>query len=178
MGKYILSLFVLPAILVLGLYLMPAKATVIESGDLIKGQSFTAVYYYAENGQRYVFPNEKTYFTWYEDFEGVKLISDQELASIPIGGNVTYKPGYKMMKITTAPKVYVVEGGGVIRWVKTEQLAETFYGLNWMDWIDDVPDAFFTNYHEGESVEIEDGYDKDHQMTIYYTINHDKGFVY
>jgi len=83
-----------------------------------------------------------------------------------------------MVKITTSNKTYVVEGGGVIRWVKTQEAAETLYGLNWNDWIDDVPDAFFTNYREGQSIEFASSYDKDHQMTLFTTINHDLGFVY
>jgi len=147
-------------------------------GDLIKGQSFTSVYYYAENGKRYVFPNEKTYFTWYENFDDIVTISDAELGSIMIGGNVTYRPGYKMLKITTSPKTYAVEGGGVIRWVKTQEAAETLFGTNWNNQIDDVPDAFFTNYREGESIEFASDYDRDHQLTLYPTISHDKGFIY
>ncbi|MDD4995062.1 MAG: hypothetical protein PHW53_01160 [Patescibacteria group bacterium] len=161
-----------------GAIALPGDAATLVSGDLIKGQSFSSVYYYAENGKRYVFPNEKTYFTWYTDFSEVKIITDAELAAIQIGGNVTYKPGYKMIKITTADKVYAVEGGGVIRWVKTEEAAETLYGLNWNDWIDDVPDGFFTNYREGQSIEFASDYSKTQQSTLYYTINHDKGFVY
>lgn len=179
MTKYIIITLILAMVCALGIGLAPAQATVaLSSGDLIKGQSFTAVYYYAENGKRYVFPNEKTYFTWYGNFDGVKVITDAQLASIMIGGNVTYRPGYKMMKITTSPKVYAVEGGGVIRWIKTQEAAETIYGLSWSDWIDDVPDAFFTNYREGQSIEFASSYDKMMQQTLYPTINHDKGFVY
>jgi hypothetical protein len=153
-------------------------AVTYASGDLIKGVSFNSVYYFAENGKRYVFPNEKTYFTWYEDFSDIITIPDSELGSIMIGGNVTYRPGYKMLKITTSNKTYAVEGGGVIRWVKTQEAAETLYGLNWNNQIDDVPDAFFTNYREGQSIEFASEYDEDQQLTLFPTINHDKGFVY
>jgi hypothetical protein len=180
MNKFLFGIALL-AVIALGyaLVALPGEAAATyQSGDLIKGESFSSVYYYAENGQRYVFPNEKTYFTWYEDFSDIVTISDQELGSIMIGGNVTYRPGYKMIKITTSPKTYVVEGGGVIRWVKTQEAAETLYGPNWNNQIDDVPDAFFTNYREGGSVEFASEYDKDHQLTIYPTINHDKGFIY
>jgi len=179
MYKIFLGAVVLIFILALfSLASMKVEAATYSSGDLIKGESFPSVYYYAENGMRYVFPNEKTYFTWYENFDDVITIPDAELGSIMIGGNVTYKPGYKMMKVTTSNKVYAVEGGGVIRWIKTQEAAETLYGANWSDWIDDVPDAFFTNYREGASIEFAADYDKDHQATLFYTINHDKGFVY
>jgi len=180
MNKYLLgaTVFAFAIALCAGIALSGEAAATYEYGDLIKGESFPAVYYYAENGKRYVFPNEKTYFTWYEDFSEVVTIPDEDLYTIGIGGNVTYRPGYKMIKVTTAPKTYVVEGGGIIRWVKSEEMAETYYGLNWNEDIDDVPDAFFTNYREGTSIEKSSDYSPANQMTLYPTISHDKGFVY
>lgn len=121
-------------------------------GDLIKGQSFSSVYYFAPDGKRYVFPNEKTYFTWFENFDTVKTISDSTLGAIPIGGNVTYRPGVKMVKITTDPKVYAVDQGGVLRHVDSQEIAETLYGLNWNNQIDDIPDPFFINYSIGTPI--------------------------
>ncbi|MEK7094952.1 MAG: hypothetical protein AAB886_02500, partial [Patescibacteria group bacterium] len=103
----------------------------IQSGDLIRGQTFNAVYYYGKDGFRYVFPNEKTYFTWYSDFNGVKMIPDSQLGEIQIGGNVTYRPGVKMIKINTDAKTYAVDAGGVLRHVTGEQVAKDLYGNVW-----------------------------------------------
>ncbi|MEK7115787.1 MAG: hypothetical protein AAB879_00140, partial [Patescibacteria group bacterium] len=104
----IFSSFLLLAVcFVLFLSVSRSHAASISSGDLIKG-STDAVYYYGQNGKRFVFPNSKTYFSWYTDFSTVKTISSDELATIPIGGNVTYRPGVKLVKITTDPKVYAV----------------------------------------------------------------------
>jgi hypothetical protein len=89
--------------------------TVVNSGDLIRGESFSAVYYVGLDGFRYVFPNDKAYFTWYSDFDDVKVITDAELSDIQIGGNVTYKPGVRMVKINTDPKTYAVDAGGTLR---------------------------------------------------------------
>jgi len=132
---------------------LSANAQAFNPGTLIKGESFSAVYYFAEDGKRYVFPNEKTYFTWFENFDDVISVDDKTLGTIPIGGNVTYRPGKKMVKITTDPKVYVVDKGGVLRHVDSEQLAETFYNINWNQQIDDIPDAFFINYKMGSAIE-------------------------
>lgn len=121
-------------------------ATTVASGDLIRGQSFSAVYYMGADGFRYVFPNDKTYFTWYSNFDSVKWISDAELGRIQIGGNVTYKPGVKMIKINTDPKVYVVDQGGELSAIGSEADAATLYGSTWNKKIDDVADAFFSNY--------------------------------
>jgi plastocyanin len=153
--------------------LATAPRSTFASGDLIKG-SLSTVYYYASNGKRYVFPNEKTYFTWYRDFSGVRTIPDSHLAAIPLGGNVTYRPGRKMLKITTDPKVYVVDQGGFLRYVTSESLAKTLYSISWKNQIDDLPDAFFTNYRTGTPIQTAPDFNPANTMTLTTTINQDK----
>lgn len=102
-------------------------------------------------GRRYVFPNQKTFKTWFSDFSSVIVISDAEMAAIPLAGNVTYKPGVRMVKIQTDPKVYALARGGLLRWVMNEAVAVRLYGPEWNTLIDDVSDAFFVNYAVGES---------------------------
>jgi hypothetical protein len=122
------------------------------SGTLVKPETSTAVYYCGANSKRYVFPNDRAYFTWYQDFSDVLTISDEAMAAIPLGGNVTYRPGVKMIKIQSDPSVYAVDTGGVLRWVKTQELAEALYGQNWAKQVEDVSDAFFFNYTIGEPI--------------------------
>ncbi len=131
------------------LFGMTFTAQAAQPGDLIKMAGLSSVYYYASDGKRYVFPNEKTYFTWYADFSSVTTISESELQSIQIGGNVVYRPGTRLVKITTDPKVYAVTPGGMLHHVPDEATAVKLYGPNWNQMIDDVPDAFFTNYSIG-----------------------------
>ncbi len=133
---------------------LPANASVVSAqpGQLIKG-SFDTVYYYGTDEKRYVFPTEKTYKSWYgEDWSGVVTIPDKELMSIPLGGNVTYRPGVKLLKITTDPKVYAVGAGGTLRWIETEDLAVELYGADWAKNVDDLPDAFYINYRQGSHI--------------------------
>jgi protein-disulfide isomerase len=139
----LLSLFV-------ALAASPAHAAPLTSGSLIKA-SGPAVYYYADNGKRYVFPTEKVYKSWYTDFSGIVTITDAELASLTIGGNVTYRPGVRLVKITTDPRVYAVHGTS-LRWVNSETVAKTIFGDDWAKQVDDIPDALFTNYTLGENV--------------------------
>lgn len=150
-----------------------AVTTAFSYGDLIKGSGDT-VYYFAVNGKRYVFPNAKTYFTWYKDFSTVKQIPNGVLSTIPLGGNVTYRPGVKMIKVTTAPDVYVVDQGGFLRHVGSEQLAETLYGIAWKNQIDDVPDVFFTNYKYGTAIQTASDYNPANVMTMTTSIEQDK----
>ena len=84
-------------------------------GDLIKmacaknakiSDPCRSVYYLASNGKRYVFPTEKTYYSWYKDFSGVKTITTEKMYTYDIGGNATMRPGTWMIKLTTDPKIY------------------------------------------------------------------------
>lgn len=163
------------AMLIAPLASSAATTVSFNVGDLIKGSGST-VYYFAPNGKRFVFPNDKTYFTWYKDFSGVKQISDGQLSTVPLGGNVTYRPGYKMVKIDTDPRTYVVDQGGVLRHVSSEQLAITLYGLNWNNRIDDIPDAFFTNYRLGTPIQTASDYIPASVLTGTTTISQDKQF--
>ncbi len=127
-------------------------AAACASGSRIKTASSKAVYFCGADGKRYVFPNDKTYFSWYPDFSGVTVVSDAALASLPLGGNVTYKPGARMVKIQSDPKVYAVDRGGTLRWIASPQVAAALYGADWARKVEDVSDAFFVNYKVGEPV--------------------------
>ncbi|MFA5187874.1 MAG: Ig-like domain-containing protein [Patescibacteria group bacterium] len=148
----------------------------LNFGDLIKA-STPAVYYYGADGKRYVFPNLKTYLTWYNDFSGVKAITDEQLGQITIGGNVTYRPGVKLVKITTDPKVYAIDSHGTLRWITSEQLAIQLYGAKWNTLVEDVSDAFFVNYLTGNQINSLSDFSPVDVKNAAGTINIDKGLL-
>lgn len=126
---------------------------ICPAGLLVKAASNPAVYYCGADGKRHAFPNQRIYDSWYVgDFAGVVTVSDEELAKIRLGRNVTYRPGVRLVKIQTDPKVYAVDADGVLRWVPSEETARLLYGDNWNQKVDDVPDAFFADYEIGEQV--------------------------
>lgn len=170
--------FALLASLVTSLLVQPdsAQALVAAPTELIKG-SGSAVYYYSSNGKRYVFPTEKTYFTWYSDFSRVTTISDAQLAALPIGGNVTYKPGVKLIKITTDPRVYAIDTNGTLRHIDSESIATGLYGSDWSKKIDDLPDAFFVNYKLGSKIASISEFSPATITAKAVSIDVDKGFV-
>lgn len=137
-----------------GYFFSPAvSASNLTLGDLVKVDS-SAVYLVGQDGKRYVFPNESVYYSWYAaaDFVNVKTISPSEMAGLPIGGNVTIRPGTKLVKITTDPKVYAVTNSG-LRWVSTEAIALELYGSNWAKRVVDVPDTFWLDYSFGSAID-------------------------
>jgi hypothetical protein len=139
----------------------PIPPTTPGSGRLIKtacpayvgsDHPCKAVYYYGGDGKRHAFPNERIYFTWYTDFNTVDEVSDAYLASLPLGLNVTYRPGTRLVKFTTVNRVYAVSRRGVLRWMTSEALANALYGPSWNRMVDDIPDAFYTNYTFGADI--------------------------
>lgn len=111
-----------------------------------------AVYYVGSDGKRHAFPNERVYFTWYANFDGILELDGGTMATIVLGSNVNYRPGMRMVKFTTVNKVYAVGRYGQLRWVTSEDVARTLYGTDWNRKIDDINDAFFTDYTFGADI--------------------------
>lgn len=150
-----------------------------ETGSLIKladdgdpeTQYDSAVYYYSSDGKRYAFPNDKVFFSWYDDFSSVEIVTSAAMADIRLGGNVAYRPGSRMVKIQSDPKTYAVARGGVLRWVVSEEIAEGLYGADWNRDIDDVDVAFWVDYSFGENIESASDYDPAEAMAQTTTID-------
>ena len=152
-----------------------SSSQAVTSRDVLIKGSGDSVYYYASDDKRYVFPTEKTYSSWFTNFDGIITVTDSELGAIPIGGNVRYRPGVRMVKITTDPKVYAVDAGGTLRWVNSEAAAIALYGSSWNQNIDDIPDAFFVNYSVGAPISSLSDFNPDDVLTDTQTINANKG---
>ena len=132
--------------------LMASAQVSLSEGDLVKGESFSTVYYYDGDG-RYTFPSENIFFSWYMDFDDVVTISDSQLAGIALEGNVMARPGSRWIKITSNDKVYAVAPDGMLHWIESEAVAMDLYGSSqWNTNIDDIADVFFADYSEGASL--------------------------
>ncbi len=149
----------------------------LASGRLIKLASSSAVYYLGGDGRRYVFPNEKTFRSWFPVAPSVRVVSPAEMAGYQLGGNVTYRPGVRMIKIQTDPKIYAVSRGGLLRHVISEGVAAGLYGPDWNTKIDDVPEAFFINYRVGPAIQDIFDYDPAAERERVPTIDHDKNLL-
>jgi hypothetical protein len=129
-----------------------ASQASVGTGTLIKSQNNASIYYLGQDQKRYAFPNEAVFKSWFNDFSSVQMVSDQTLASYPLVKNVTYRPGTRLIKITTDPKVYAVARGSILRWIQTEAVARALYGDTWAAQVDDVADALFANYQVGNPI--------------------------
>lgn len=139
----------------------------IPKQTLIKGSRPAIYWYSAIDGKRYLIPNETVYRSWFapgDDCPTVFEVSDSDLATIAIGGNVTIRPGSQMIKITTDVKVYAITCGGIIHWIQTEALIAQIYGSAWPTYVVDVPDIFFIDYAVGSSISSIADYNLDQQF--------------
>lgn len=123
-----------------------------------------AVYYVGADGKRHAYPNSRVFFTWYQNFDGVQTVSQAALNLYALGRNVTYRPGSRMVKFTTLNKVYAVARDGSLRWVKTEDVARGLYGADWNTKIDDISDAFFTDYSFGPDIDLAASFSVDAEL--------------
>ena len=132
----------------------------VQVHDLIKlqddgdpnTQADTTVYYVGIDGRRHAFPNNRVYFSWFPDYSRVRIVAANALADIPLGANVTYRPGTRLVKFLTDPRVYAIDANSTLRWVKTEASAAAFYGPFWNRQVDDIADTFYTDYHFGQDI--------------------------
>ena len=126
------------------------------AGRLVKTDANSAVYYIGPDQKRHAFPNAKIYFSWYSDFRRVEVIDDFEMAMYPLGANVLYKPGSRLVKISDVSEVYAVEPGGVLRNIPSEEVAIALYGKNWSKRVDDLDISFFFDYDIGGVIDVID----------------------
>lgn len=131
-------------------------------GSVVKGSLQHLYWYSAVDGKRYVFPTDGTFRTWFPvggPQPMIHQISDAELATIPIGGNITYRPGIRLIKIKEDPKIYAVSQGGTLRWLTSAAVAGAIFGPDWYMLVDEIPDAFFVNYVIGHDINSVTDYD-------------------
>ena len=121
------------------------------AGSLLakEGVEGTAVYYIGSDDQKYIFPDGKTYSTWYADFNDVVRVSVDELDMYDNGGTVTYRAGTKLVTHSDTNKIYAIGTGGVAHWIPTAEVAEALYGANWGSMVMDVIPGFFSSYADG-----------------------------
>ncbi len=123
------------------------------TGRWIKTRDSSTVYLVDTNNDRHAYPNQDIWRSYFDkDFSFVEIVSKEELASYKLSKNVPYNKG-TLIKISTIPKVYLVEDNNTIRWIKTENTAKRLYGNSWSKLIHDLPDALFGDYKMGSDKE-------------------------
>ncbi len=156
MRKFLTAILTALVVAAVGL---PMSAHAARVNTLIKG-SHSTIYWAADNGKKYTFPNIATFYTWFSssDFRSIKKISDKEVKSIPTGGNVTYRGGAKLVKFPGETSVYAVSRYGVLRPILTGDIAAQIYGGNWTSWVETLPWSVRGDYSVGSTIRAASDY--------------------
>ncbi|MDP2631258.1 MAG: hypothetical protein Q8P30_00640 [Candidatus Uhrbacteria bacterium] len=147
--KSIFTTCSISSLVLLGIFSISLRYVDAAAGanSLVKCPNEPAVYYLANDGNRYVFPNEHIYYSWYANFDNVKTISCPNLANLAIGGVVHYQAGTKLVKTPSVRTVYAVEPNGNLSALRDERQAQRLFGEDWASRVDDLSVAFFTQYN-------------------------------
>lgn len=85
-------------------------------------------------------------------------VTASDMGVIPLGKNVPYRPGARMVKFPCEANVYAVGKANVLRWVQTEEAAKAIYGDDRASKIDDISEAFYTGYAFGADIKAASDY--------------------
>ncbi|MHB8830964.1 MAG: hypothetical protein ACYC44_02530 [Patescibacteria group bacterium] len=145
----------------------------LKAGDLIKAEGHHTVYFYGSDGKRYVFPTSVEIDSWFSPLDTMSVplhdfnpncqkvleMTDAELVAIPLGSNVTKRPGAYITGLTTDPKRYVVDTHRVLR-EASPQILDQIYPYPGMVQARTylTADAFFGNYTIGTPLASADEY--------------------
>ncbi len=173
------SLVITTIVWSVGLIAMPLGVAAVSSGSLIKKADSPAVYYLGADGKRYAFPRSEIYMTWYSNYSGVEVVSDEVFNSYAYGGSVFPKPGVKLVQFVDGetpwhvldPKVYAVAGDGVLRHITTAEAAVSIFGANWETMIIPIIELLASEYTFGADIVSASDFDKAAETAESSTIN-------
>jgi hypothetical protein len=126
------------------------------TGFLAKEQGKGTVYLLARGGKRYTFRNEAQFRGWYANFASVRTLPASEIGNYTPAGSVLAKPGTRLVKSVTGPRVYVVGADGQLHWVTSGEVLVARYGKQWGKHLDILLAAQFADYRvAGDTVATE-----------------------
>ena len=130
-------------------------------GSVIKTADRSSIYYYGSDGYRHAFPNERVYWSWYDNYDDLHIVTTAFMESLPIGKNVTFRPGSVLVRFTTDNNVYAVDKGTRLRKYVSTYLALLDYGNNWTSLFVTLPDVLRSNYKTGTDIDEAADYDRE-----------------
>jgi hypothetical protein len=128
----------------------------IWSNTYVTSPLTSSVYYIDEDLLRHPFIDAQTYFTWQDSFDTILSIEDDVLGQLELGSPMVPNHDTVLVKIQSENKVYAVTFGGgldaILRWIPTEELAVDMYGVDWADYVIDVPVTLFSQFQFGADI--------------------------
>jgi hypothetical protein len=140
----------------------------VKNGDLIKLQCgpgaigdhpCKSVYYVGDDGKRHPFLNESVYYSWYANFNQVKLVTAAKMSDLSLGETVLYRPGSVLVKFATAPEIYAIGEKSELRAYEKESLVVGDYGSKWKNKIVTVSEQLISVFKIGSVIDSDNDFD-------------------
>lgn len=112
----------------------------------VNDHPYADVYYIGTDAKRHAFPSEGVYRSWYESNQRIVEIPAWKLANIPLGRNVTFKPGKKLVHVPSETRPYVVGLKRTLRPLASEAVAPLVYGEAWKSVLEHLPETSIADY--------------------------------
>jgi hypothetical protein len=132
----------------------------VQAGDLITSPELGTIYYLNTDLERVLFPDEQTFFSWYENYDSVITISREKLESYSLSGrNATIRPGTNLITIQSSSQVWMISHPSNLHWLAGgEEQALNLFGGAWSELVVDLPEYYFVNYNQSRDFESGDIY--------------------
>lgn len=134
------------------------EITSIVSGQYIRSESFSTVYYVTEEYHRRPFWNTQAFLTWENSFDNVLWVTDATLTVLPLATPMMPRPETVLVKIQSDSNVYWTQKSDAnemdftLRWISKEQIAKEVFGENWHDYVMDIEPTLFGNLKFGSPI--------------------------
>ncbi|PIR03279.1 MAG: hypothetical protein COV60_01245 [Candidatus Magasanikbacteria bacterium CG11_big_fil_rev_8_21_14_0_20_43_7] len=164
MIKKIIPIGAVSVLLFLGIFFglpsVRANVCALETEQAYKYPQSSSIYYITADCTKKFFKNSRIFFTYFDSWGDVKIVSQSILAAIqsdpvdvmPLGPK--YDPKYgALVKIITDPKVYLLLGNEKY-WITDEAV---FNSLKYQwDWIEDIDERLLDKYTTGSLIDYTD----------------------
>ncbi len=131
----------------------------IPEGTVVKSPQ-DGLYYVGFDGRLHPFGHLAVFHSWFEDFVGVKTVSNALIGKYQIGIPVCVRPGTWLVQFESFGQYYAVEPGCVLRPLRSDAEAYILYGPTWHKRVIQLPTSLQT-YYSVKSLKAKSGTDKD-----------------
>lgn len=160
--SFLISVMAVTIASTFGFAINVGAANVAMPGDLIRTATVSAVYYLDSNLKRHPFHHANQFYTWYANFNNVKVIGTDEMSGYDLGSTIVVRPGTKLVQFVSLkadggfdvddPKVYAVSSNGTLMHVDSAATAVKFFGSTWETKILGLPNFLFGYYTVGSQL--------------------------
>ncbi len=119
-------------------------------GDVFQSPA-SGLYYRGFDRRRHVFPNEDVFRSWFPEGTEIMKIATYQLADIPLGDNVTLRPG-TIVRVLGEVAIFVVDIGRLLREVIAETFRAIFQTQPLSELVRNLDPALVVNYAFGPPV--------------------------